>query len=292
MLQHQFNTPQNPARVVILGARGFIGRNLLPILELQGIPVLAIGSQDFDLAAGDTPARLAAQLREGDAVVMLSAITPDKGRDTTALLRNIIMAKTVCDAIAKQPVAHKVYISSDAVYAFDQGGLVNEDSPAAPVDLYGCMHRTRELMFESAGGAPTAVLRPTLVYGAGDTHNSYGPNRFRRVATKDGKITLGGNGEETRDHIYVEDLARLIALVLRHRSSGCLNLATGRSISFHDLARLIAARTVRPAEIVLTPRGAPITHRSFDITACHKAFPEFLFTPLETGLTRAQADCA
>lgn len=290
MLQHQFHAPKKPARAVILGARGFVGRYLHPLLEAEDIPVLAIGSQDLDLAAVDTSERLAAQLRDDDAVVMLSAITPDKGRDTTALLRNLAMAKTVCDAIAKQPVAHIVYISSDAVYPFDRG-LVNEESPAAPIDLYGCMHRTREVMFQSAGGAPTAVLRPTLIYGPGDTHNSYGPNRFRRAATKEGKITLGGNGEETRDHIYVEDVARLIALVLRHRSSGCLNLATGRSLSFHDLAGLVAERAAKPVEIILTPRGAPITHRAFDITACRKAFPDFVFTPLESGLARAQADC-
>src|SRR3546814_11446336 len=64
------------------------------------------------------------------------------------------------------------------------------------------------------------LLRPTLIYGAEDTHNSYGPNRLRRMARKDARITLFGAGEETRDHISVDDVYRLILLTLRHRSEG------------------------------------------------------------------------
>jgi UDP-glucose 4-epimerase len=291
MLQHQLDKRQTPTRVVVLGARGFIGRHLIPLLSAEGIPTLALGSADLDLADGSAAEKLGSHLRPDDALVMLSAITPDKGRDSTALLKNLVMAKAVCDALAKRPVAHVIYVSSDAVYPFDEA-LVSEDSPAASADLYGCMHRTREVMFEGASKAPTIVLRPTLIYGAGDTHNSYGPNRFRRVAAKDGKITVGGNGEETRDHIYVEDVARLLTRILQRRSSGRLNLATGRSTSFFELARMVASRSAKPVEVITTPRGAPITHRAFDVTACRKAFPDFVFTPIEKGLDLAQHDVA
>jgi nucleoside-diphosphate-sugar epimerase len=291
MLQHAFEKPKNPARVVVMGAGGFIGRNLVVALDKHGIPVLPLTSADIDLAAEGAAADLTLRLKPDDAVVMLSALTPDKGRDVTTFLKNIVMAQVVSDALARQPVVHAVYVSSDAVYAFDHA-LVNEETPAAPGDLYGCMHRTREIMFQSALKAPVAMLRPTLIYGAGDTHSSYGPNRFRRVAAKDGKITLGGNGEETRDHIYIGDVVELIVATLRHRSAGCLNLATGRSISFFDLANLVVERLPTPAEVVTTPRSAPITHRAFDVTACRKAFPKFVFTPLETGLADAQRDLA
>lgn len=289
MLQHQFQQPQNPNRVVVMGARGFVGSHLTDQLAKREIPVLPLQSADLDLTVAGATDDLAGRLRPDDAIVMLSAITPDKGRDAAAMLKNLVMAKTVCDALAWRPVAHAIYVSSDAVYPFEPA-LVNEQTPAAPTDLYGCMHRTREVMFESLPKIPTAVLRPTLIYGAGDTHSSYGPNRFRRMAAKDGMIALGGNGEETRDHISIDDVCRLIVLTLRHRSSGRLNLATGRSISFHDLAALIAERSATPVEIIRTPRSAPITHRAFDVTACRKAFPGFIFTALEDGLTDAQKD--
>lgn len=288
MLTHHNPIPTAPARVVVLGAQGFLARALLTALAAQKIHTLALGSAVLDLTGADAADRLVEQLHADDAVVVMSAITPDKGRDAAALMKNLAMGKAVSDALVRRPVAHAVYVSSDAVYSFDRA-LVNEESPAAPNDLYGAMHRTRELMMESAVKGPLAVLRPTMVYGAGDSHNSYGPNRFRRMAAKDGKITLGGNGEETRDHIYIDDAAELTIRVLRHRSAGRLNLATGRSVSFRQLAGLVAART-RGAEIVATARTALVTHRAFDVTACRKAFPDFIFTTLETGLDRSAVD--
>ena len=291
MLRHTLTTPTNPLRVVMLGARGFIGRALMSQLDQHKIPVLALSSDTLDLTVPEAEDRFAGLLKADDVILMLSAITPDKGRDAVALMKNLAMAKAVCGAMAKVSVAHVVYISSDAVYPFDRA-LVNEESPAAPIDLYGSMHRTREIMFEGATKAPVAVLRPTLIYGAGDTHNSYGPNRFRRQFSKDGKVTLGGNGEETRDHIFVGDVADLIIRILRHRSAGRLNLATGQSVSFLDLAKLVAAHAGKPVEIVPTSRTGGITHRAFDVTACRKAFPEFVFTPLEKGLSEAQRDIA
>ncbi|WP_374631498.1 NAD-dependent epimerase/dehydratase family protein [Ferrovibrio sp.] len=289
MLTHSETTPKKPERVVAIGARGFIGRVLMRRLEASGIPALGLTSQDLDLAAPGAGDALAAKFKPGDAVVFLSAITPDKGRDRATLMRNLAMANAVCAAIEKQPPAHVVYVSSDAVYPFGNG-LVNEETPAVPTDLYGAMHSTRELMVRGAAKCPVVVLRPTLVFGAGDTHSSYGPNRFRRLAAKDKKITLGGAGEETRDHIYVEDVAALIKAVLLHRSAGLLNLVTGESHSFDAIARMVAAQFTVPVEVAHSARNGAITYRHFDNTALRKAFPAFHFTPLAEALKAAQAD--
>ena len=290
MLQHRTSEPRDPERVVVLGARGFLGGATCRQLAAGKIEILALGSADLDLLADDAAERLAAMLRPGDSLVMFAALTPDRGRNIATLMKNLRMAEAVCAAIAARPVAHVVYISSDAVYPF-RAGMVNADSPADPSDLYGAMHRTREIMFAaSAGDAPLAILRPTLLYGAGGPHNSYGPNRFRRQAAKDGKITFGGEGEETRDHLFVEDAAALVVALLRHGSAGLLNLASGRSASFREIAELVAARFDRPIMLQGTPRQAPVTHRSFDVTALHKAFPEFVCTPLEDGLARAHRE--
>ncbi len=288
MLTHQNAEPKAPSRVVVLGPNGFIGRRLVAHFQGQGIPVASMGRDKVDLAAEDAAERLAAELQADDTIVFLSALTPDKGRGIPPFLANLRMAAAVCAAIERQPVGHVVYISSDAVYPF-RSGLVNEESCAEPTDLYAAMHIARELMVKQAVKAPVAILRPTLVYGAGDTHNSYGPNRFRRMA-RDGKITLFGEGEETRDHIFVDDVSALIGLVALHRSAGTLNLATGHSSSFGDLARRVAALFPTKVDVVGTPRQNPVTYRTFDVAALNRAFPQFQFTSLEKGLAAAQRD--
>ena len=189
----------------------------------------------------------------------------------------------VCSAISAKPPSHVIYVSSDAVYPFVEG-KTSETTSTAPADLYGAAHLSREIMLRGAVKCPLAILRPTLVYGAGDTHNSYGANRFRRMARKHGKITLFGGGEESRDHIYIGDVVALIELVLRHRSNGELNLVTGRSVSFADLAKLVAAQFASPVEIENLPRQMPVTHRYYDATELSRAFSGFRVTPLERGI--------
>jgi nucleoside-diphosphate-sugar epimerase len=286
MLIHDRTAPADPARVVVLGSRGFIGSALLAALGRAGVTAMGVGRAELDLVSDGASERLANFLRDDDAVVVLSAITPDKGRGLEPFLQNIRMGASVCRALEKRPPAHLVYVSSDAVYPMGIG-LITEQSCAQPSDLYGMMHLAREVMLAGATRAPVAILRPTLVYGAPDTHNSYGPNRLRRQAHKERRITLFGEGEEMRDHIFIDDVAALLLLTLRHRSAGVLNLATGRSISYAELAGKVAACFDGAVQIIGTPRQSLVTHRHFDVAALRRAFPEFRLTPLEEGLAGA-----
>lgn len=283
MLTHHWEKSTKPKRIVILGANGFLSGSLARRLQADGNQVRAIGSGEIDLSADGAGNQLAERLDGDDALVIMSAITPDKGRDVAAFMTNMAMGRNICEAMASCPVAHVVYVSSDAVYPLVEG-LVDEESPAAPTDLYGVMHRAREIMIDGTVACPYAIVRPTMVLGAGDTHNSYGPNRFRRQAAAEAKIVLGGGGEETRDHIFVDDAVALLELILCHRSAGILNLVTGRSISFFDLAKLVASHFTPAAEVITTERKFPITHRHFDAVAVHKAFPGFHFTSLEDAI--------
>jgi nucleoside-diphosphate-sugar epimerase len=201
-------------------------------------------------------------------------------------MKNLVMAEQVIAALKAQPVAHLVYISSDAVYD-DAANPVTERSCCQPSSMHGMMHAARELMLKSELKLPFAVLRPSLLYGENDPHNGYGPNRFRRLAEKGDPITLFGEGEEQRDHVYIDDVARLVTAVVMHRSTGILNIATGSSVSFRDIAELVVEISGKPTPIRGTPRQNPITHRHFDITECLKAFPRFSYTPLREGLVRA-----
>ena len=141
--------------------------------------------------------------------------------------------------------------------------------------------------------APFAVLRPTLIYGAADPHAGYGPNRFRRQAAAGEPIAVFGEGEEKRDHVAVEDVARLATRILLDRSIGTLNAATGVATSFHAVANLIAAQFEPHASVQSVPRTGPrphLRHRFFDIAGCHKAFPDFRFEPFAEGLARVHRE--
>jgi nucleoside-diphosphate-sugar epimerase len=199
------------------------------------------------------------------------------------LIDNLRMAEAVCAALAAQSVAHLVYISSDAVYS-DDANPVTERSCQQSSSLHGVMHLAREIMLRSALKLPLAILRPTLIYGAKDPHNGYGPNRFRRLAAKGEAITLFGEGEEKRDHVHIADVAALVSATLHQRSTGTLNIATGKSTSFREVAEMVAAHSGGSVEIRGTPRQNPITHRHFDIVDCLKAFPDFHYISLRDGL--------
>lgn len=288
MLTHRTSSLTSPARVVVLGARGFVASNLIGRLAGAGIAVRPVPASEIDLTQPSAVAGLVSLLREDDAVVFVSALTPDRGKDIATLMRNLQMGQHVAAALAARPVAHVVNVGSDAVYD-DNANPVREASSAQPASFHGTMHYARERMLVEtlrAAKTPLALLRPSLLYGPGDTHNGYGPNRFARTAAAGGTIALFGGGEEKRDHVYIEDVSALIALVLGHRSEGILNIASGEAHSFREVADEAIKLAGSAAVVQPSPRANPITHRHFDISALIAAFPQFRFTPLREGLKR------
>jgi UDP-glucose 4-epimerase len=289
MLRHGNSAPTPPERVVVIGAGGFVGGAIAARFEQNAVPVLSLGRREIDLLAADARDRLGGLLRAGDVLVAASAIAPCRTADM--LRDNMALAAALVAAASAVPLAQLVNISSDAVYA-DAPEPLTEDSPKAPDSLHGVMHLAREIMFRGAVAAPLVMLRPTLIYGAADPHNGYGPNRFLRLAAAGEPIVLFGKGEERRDHVLIDDLAELAARVVYRRSSGALNIATGRVTSFRDIADMVVRLAGTAVPVVETPRTQPMPHngyRAFDPAMCRAAFPDFTFTPIEEGLRRTTA---
>jgi nucleoside-diphosphate-sugar epimerase len=291
MLRHTQATTQAPARVVVIGAGGFIGGAIVRRLARAGVATLALARRDIDLRATDAADMLAARLHPDDALVVVAAAAPC--RDPAMLVDNVVMMGAICAALAAHPVAHVIYISSDAVYA--DGPLpLTEASPTAPTSLHGVMHLAREQMLAATvGERPFAILRPTLVFGAADPHNGYGPNRFRRLANRGERIVLFGEGEERRDHVLVDDIAEIAWRVLQHRSTGTPNIATGHVASFREIAEQVVALAPQRVVIEGSPRNGPMPHggyRPFDAAATSAAFADFRYTPLADGLAKVQRE--
>jgi nucleoside-diphosphate-sugar epimerase len=290
MVTHHNSTLQFPPRVVVLGGTGFLGKTLIDlILKPAGVETVSLGSAQINLLEDDSVEALGKAVREGDALVFASALTPDKGKDARTAMKNLAMGEHVSAFVESSKCSHVIYISSDVVYE-DDANPVRETACTSPSTLYGLMHLMRERMLQVAvqkPKIPLLLLRSTAMYGAGDTHNSYGPNRFLRTATKDRQIGLFGQGEEQRDHLWVHDCARLIGESLRHRTAGALNAATGSSVSFVEVAQTVAGIVGGEVQIKGQPRSGPVTHRHFDIKETIKAFPSFQFASLHNGLVEA-----
>ncbi len=291
MLKHHFASPVSPGRVVIVGAGGFVGKAAAKKLIARGVQVAGVARQDVDLLSGNAAAQLASTLRKGDTLVMIAAQAPVK--NNTMLIDNLQMIAAVCAAMGSVTPDHVLYVSSDAVYA-DSTSPLSEVSCAQPASLHGIMHLAREVMLADESKAPLCILRPTLIYGAGDPHNGYGPNRFRRLAQRGEEIILFGAGEERRDHVYIDDVAEIVARCAAHKSEGVLNIATGTVTSFREIAEMVVAMPPEVAAVSTlrdTPRKGPMPHggyRAFDASSTTRAFPDFQYTPLALGLALSQ----
>ena len=290
MLQHGHASDLVPERVVVIGAAGFVGAALVAQLAAAKISHLGLGRHEIDLLTAGAAELLAAQLRPGDVVVAAAARAPC--RTMAMFIKNMIIVKAIIDALVRVPVSHVINVSSDAVYG-DEPAPLTEYAPAAPESLHGAMHLAREIAFRSEIPAPLAIVRPTLIYGASDPHNGYGPNRFRRQAARGEEILLFGEGEERRDHVLVDDVAALILRIALRRSTGTLNIATGETYSFRAIAEMVVAAARKPLTIKGSPRNGPMPHngyRPFDPAACHVAFPDFRYVSLPEGIQRVQTE--
>jgi UDP-glucose 4-epimerase len=288
MLNHLQVTQADPKRVVVIGAGGFVGGAIAQRVKQAGLAILTLARSDIDLLADDAGRKLSAALRPGDAVVASVAKAPCRNIDM--LIENMAIVRAIVGAIASVPVAHVVNISSDAVYG-DETIPLTEASPAAPGSYHGAMHLAREIAFRCEVRAPLAILRPTLVYGAEDPHNGYGPNRFRRLANANEDIVLFGAGEEKRDHVLIDDVAEIALRVVMHRSVGTLNVASGEIYSFRAIADLVVAAALSASAIRQTERKGPMPHngyRPIDIAATRAAFPDFDYVKLPAGIRRVQ----
>ena len=287
MLTLHSENAARPGRVVVMGAGGFVGQASSRLLKRTGLEVIALTRKEVDLLAADAAGRLASYLTPECTLIVTSAQAPCK--DIPMLIANLRMMETVITAVKSCRVGHLVYISSDAVYK-DSSKPLSEISGAEPASLHGVMHLTREVMLKNElPNVPQVFVRPTLIFGPDDPHNGYGPNRFMRLAHQGQGIVLFGEGEELRDHIFIEDVADIVRRCVVHRAAGVVNAVTGIVTSFKEIADLAAARVTPRVLVRGSPRRGPVPHggyRAFDSCLLKQAFPDFKPTPLTDGLDR------
>lgn len=276
-----------PRPVVILGATGFLGRALqVEFGRWEHTRVIAHSSRTLDLTRPEALAVLDECVGPRTTVVIAAALTPDRGQTVGTLMTNVTMLANLARYLESRPVGACAYLGSDAVYEFG-AAPVTEATAAAPSGYYAVAKYTGEKIMETVAAArnfPLLSVRLTGLYGPGDPHGSYGPNLFARTLAAARTVRLFGDGEEERDHLYVEDAARVVAALVQRGATGVFNVATGESRGFDDIVATL--KRLVPYDFVIehAPRKGAITHRHFDISHLRRAVPALSFLPFEEGL--------
>jgi UDP-glucose 4-epimerase len=270
---------------VVTGGAGFIGSHLCDALVARGDSVRVLDDLSTGhrrnvpaaaiLVVGDvTDAAAVAQVLEGaDGCFHLAAIASvEKGvTDWIGTHRtNITGTVTVFDAIRRQasriPV---VYASSAAVYGDATTVPIAETEPCVPLSAYGADKFACELHARVAShvhGIPTVGMRFFNVYGPRqDPKSPYSGviSIFCERIAAGQPIAIFGDGQQTRDFVYVGDVVRalLAGMGLRPADAPVFNVCTGLSTSVEALARLVAELSGKNLNAeTRPPRAGEIRH--------------------------------
>jgi UDP-glucose 4-epimerase len=246
-------------KICVTGGAGFVGVHLIRRLLAEGAEILAVD----DFSASD-PSRIPAdpqvhveRIDVRDAEQMVKALETFRPAALIHLAArhfipycdahpletmdvNVKGTVAVLRSASTQSRTHVLLASSLAVYP-PSTGLLAEDDPLGPVDIYGYSKWMAELVCQHvhrARGSRISILRIANVYGAQETNPHVLPRIVAQV--RHGDLVELGNLESRRDYIHVQDVAEaFVALVDPARPDArqleIFNLSTGKDASVREL---------------------------------------------------------
>ncbi|HYV42208.1 MAG TPA: NAD-dependent epimerase/dehydratase family protein [Thermoanaerobaculia bacterium] len=205
---------------------------------------------------------------------------------------NILGSLKLLEACRRAGVRRVLFSSTGgALYGEPEGGRpAREDHPTNPVSPYGCAKLSIEKYlhyYSVIHGFQTQVFRYANVYGPGQngTGEAGVVAIFAEGILHGRRPKIRGDGEQTRDYIYVGDLVEAAARAAASGKSGTWNLGTGVETSVNRLFELIASEleySEQPEHVALPPGEQ---RRSvLDGSAALRDFGLPAYTALEEGL--------
>lgn len=279
MLSHSNIKPVRPAHVIVLGGTGLIGTSITRLLKSQGIRTTTLGRKEIDLEKPQAEQTLAKILTFNSTLITIAGVAPVKNPND--FKRAVLINEVIAKAIKLSPVYQVINISSDSVFG-SCTTEITELSCRAPESLYGIAHLARELLLaDAAKSAPFANIRPTLLFGDNFFNSGYSANTFLNQMISGGPLNIFGEGEEERDHVWLEDVSRLVLKIVEHRSYGSINAASGYCLSYMDIAEYISKLRVPALPIHSQKRNSGVhsLRRCFNNQETFNSFPDFVYTP-------------
>jgi UDP-glucose 4-epimerase len=263
---------------LITGAAGFLGSALANQLAreghlVRGLDDLSSGEpqalfEDVHFTRGDVNDRpkLWTLLQDVDCVYHLAArvlvaeslLYPREYNEV-----NVGGTVSLMEGMRDVGVRRVVFASSGAVYGDQQEQPLSEAAPPNPRSPYAVSKLAAEYYVRTIGalwGIETVCLRIFNAYGPGQhlppSHPPVVPNWLRQ-SVRGGSLVVHGDGKQTRDFIYVNDVVRALvgAATAPDVNQLVLNVGSGQETSMRELAQIILDVTGSNAEILHAPRN-------------------------------------
>ena len=309
-------TKRGAGRVLVTGGAGFIGSHVCELLTRRGRSVVVLddfctGTRDnlagmpVEIVEGSVadPAAVAEAMRGVDKVVHLAAL-PSVVRSVEAPLATHHACATGTVTVlhaAQRAGARVVYAGSSSAYGDQDVPAKHEGLREDPLSPYAAAKLAGELYcraFARVYGMQVVVTRFFNVFGPRQTPDSPYSGvvaAFCHALLRGKAPRIDGDGGQSRDFTYVEDVVEGVRQCLDADSPGCttVNLAYGQATTVRELYERLAALAlphlggrVPPAPTLAPPRKGDVRHSLADAGAARRLFG---FAPrfgLQAGLQR------
>jgi UDP-glucose 4-epimerase len=206
---------------------------------------------------------------------------------------NILGTVALLTAARDAQVKKFLFVSSGgAVYGEQETFPAPETHPTWPVSPYGVSKRSGELyahFFMAEYGLKFVAFRYANVYGPRqDPHGEAGVVAiFSSRLLANEPITINGDGTQTRDYVFVGDVARMSLLALENDATGPVNIGTGIETDVNELAALLKGAAGSSSEVRHGPAKSGEQRRSVvDIRRAAEVFGWRPEVPVRDGLAR------
>lgn len=295
--------------ILVTGGAGFVGSHVCERLITLGHKVtvidnLSFGKEEYlpkgtDLIKADILdiEGYFKDLPDIDSIIHLAAQTNVNRSVEEPLFdfrNNALGTATILELARKKGIKDFRLISSAAVYGNTDIVPITEEFPLKPMSMYGASKLTSETlakMYAEQNGISGAIFRPSNIYGPRQRSDLEGgvASIFTKLALTGEKALIFGDGNQTRDFIFVEDVANFICHDIgAKRGFDILNLSTGKSCSIVDLWRTICDIVGVPSENVSfkKPREGDIYHSTLSNDKLLKSYSDIPVTDLKSGITK------